>query len=86
MSEKFKTIILRFRDLVTEENDTIKQHQEIIQQHGSVWWAWWNKGTETTPVPEFSFLKGTAQTEPITVYLVDSGQRLLYRAICTDID
>lgn len=79
-------IILRFRDLVTKENDTIKQHQEIIQQHGSVWWGWWKKGTEKTPVPELAQLGVYAKTSPATIYLVDSGQRLLYRASCINVE
>ena len=62
MHMDFQTIILRFRDLVTEENGTIKRHQDVIAQNGYVWWAWWKKGNETTPVPEFSSLATNAKT------------------------
>ena len=36
---EFSTIILRFRDLVTEENRTIELHQEIIKSKNYVWWG-----------------------------------------------
>ena len=85
MSVDFETVILRFRDLVTEENGTIAKHQDIIEQHGYVWWAWWKKGNETTPTPEFSFLGTKAKTTPVDLYLVDSGQNLVYRATCEDV-
>lgn len=81
----FDTMILRFRDLVTSENGTIEQHKAIIAEHGYVWWAWWRKGGEKTP-DEFSVLSTRAKEDPIRVYLVDSGQNLLYSAICCDIE
>jgi hypothetical protein len=36
------TIILRFRDLVTERDDTIRRHQELGNKPGGgyVWWGW----------------------------------------------
>lgn len=86
MNTDFQTIILRFRDLVTEENGTIKRHQDVIAQNGYVWWAWWKKGDETTPVPEFSSLATNARTAPVNLFLVDSGQGLVYRATCEDVD
>ena len=86
MHMDFQTIILRFRDLVTEENGTIKRHQDVIAQNGYVWWAWWKKGNETTPVPEFSSLATNAKTAPVNLFLVDSGQGLVYRAKCEDVD
>ena len=83
---EFQTIILRFRDLVTEENGTIERHKDVIEQKGYVWWAWWKKGNETTPVQEFSFLGTNAKTTPVSIFLVDSGQRLVYRAICEAVE
>ncbi len=41
---EFSTVILRFRDLVTEKDATIGRHKEIIKNN--VWWGWWNKGNE----------------------------------------
>ena len=40
----FSTIILRFRDLVTESNETINKHIEIINEKGYVWWRGEIKG------------------------------------------
>ena len=78
------TMILRFRDLVTSENGTIEQHKAIIAKHGYVWWGWWNKDSEKVP-DDFSLLSTQAKESPISVFLVDSGQNLLYRAACSDI-
>lgn len=86
MSGEFETIVLRFRDFVTEENGTIERHQAIIKQYGYVWWGWWKKGNETTPDKEFSYLNVKAKTEPIQLFLVDSGQNLLYKATCGGIE
>lgn len=80
-----KTVILRFRDLVTSENGTIEQHKAIIVDHGYVWWAWWKKGGEKVP-DDFSLLSIQVKENPIHVFLVDSGQNLLYRAICSNIE
>lgn len=40
MARQVETIVLRFRDLVTEENETISKHKKIIEEKGYVWWAW----------------------------------------------
>lgn len=57
MSTSFETVILRFRDLVTAENETIAKHVAVIEKYGYVWWAWWKKGNEKTPVEEFALLR-----------------------------
>ena len=80
-----KTVILRFRDLVTSENGTIEQHKAIIDNYGYVWWAWWKKGDEKIP-NEFSMLSTRVKEDPVCVFLVDSGQNILYRAICNNIE
>ena len=54
---EFKTVILRFRDLVTENNVTIARHKDMIDKKGYVWWGWWNKGNEKLPFEEFCVLK-----------------------------
>ena len=73
MAYQVENIVLRFRDLVTEENETIKKHKEIIQNKGYVWWAWWKKGAEVTPIAEFSLLASKAKEKSIEIYLLDSG-------------
>lgn len=78
-------MILRFRDLVTSDNGTIEQHKKIIDDNGYVWWAWWKKGGEKVP-NDFSLLSTQVKEEPLYVFLVDSGQNVLYRAICNNIE
>lgn len=85
MSVDSKTVILRFRDLVIAEGETIQKHIAVIEDHNYVWWGWWKKGNEKTPVSEFVALKISATTHPIDIYLIDSGQSLVYHAICADI-
>lgn len=82
---EFKTIILRFRDLVTENNATIAIHKEMIDQKGYVWWGWWNKGNEKVPFDEFCVLRGGIERQPKYFWLIDSGQEKLYKAKCLDI-
>lgn len=84
---EFTTMVLRFRDLVTEANETINSHLKIIEDHGFVWWAWWNKGAEKVPLEEFHYLRDIAgEGENLTVYLIDSGQGKSYKAICSYIE
>jgi hypothetical protein len=81
-----ETLILRFRDLVTRQGDTIKKHKEKCDEKGSVWWGWWSKAGETIPGETFRILKDKASSEKkLTVYLLDSGQRKLFKAQCIDI-
>lgn len=82
----FETIILRFRDLVTEAGDTIREHSKFINEEGCVWWAWWNKGNEVVPSTELSLLRTWSERdEGLAMYLVDSGQKKFYEAVCKDI-
>lgn len=89
MDNKFDTIILRFRDLVTSDDETINSHKSIIDSKGYVWWAWWKKGNESVPSDEFAILSQRAseadKDKPIKVFLVDSGQNKLYAANCLEI-
>ena len=71
--------------LVTSDNGTIEQHKKIIDDNGYVWWAWWKKGGEKVP-NDFSLLSTQVKEEPLYVFLVDSGQNVLYRAICNNIE
>ena len=82
---EFETIILRFRDLVTENDATIARYKDVIKTKGHVWWGWWNKGNEKVPFDEFCVLKGEIEMNPKDVYLMDSGQKKLYKAKCCDI-
>lgn len=83
---EFKTVILRFRDLVTENDATIVRHRDIIDEKGYVWWGWWNKGNEDVPFDEFSVLNDIFKRNSEYVYLMDSGQKKLFKAKCLNIE
>jgi 3',5'-cyclic AMP phosphodiesterase CpdA len=85
MSGNVKTLILRFRDLGIGKGETIKQHKSIIADKGFVWWGWWNKAGETIPDDTFRYLKRKAGSESLSVYLLDSGQKKIYEAKCSNI-
>ncbi|EOC9628580.1 TPA: metallophosphoesterase [Klebsiella pneumoniae] len=75
-----KTIILRFRDLVTPAGETITLHQDIIKSKESVWWGWWAKADEQCP-RDFNILKTKiSEKNPLEIYLFDSGQLKIYVA------
>lgn len=74
-----KTIILRFRDLITEEGGTINEHKDLISQYGEVWWGWWMRQYESPPRPLFKELSETIEKEgTILCYLFNSGTSILY--------
>ncbi|WP_244593829.1 hypothetical protein [Escherichia coli] len=79
-----KTIILRFRDLVTPAGETITLHQEVIKSKGSVWWGWWAKPDERVS-SEFIKIKQNLASKPLGIFLFDSGQKKLYKAKLKDI-
>lgn len=83
---EFQTIILRFRDLVTENGVTIKRHKDMIDKNGYVWWGWWKKGNEEIPFNEFAVLGCLVKETPRYFYLMDSGQEKLYMAKCSGVE
>jgi hypothetical protein len=81
-----KTIILRFRDLVTEEGGTINEHQKLIRQFGEAWWGWWARQSESSPRQLFYELTNVIKTQgSLTGYLFDTGRSKLYSAEITKI-
>lgn len=82
---KMKVIILRFRDLGQVQGYTIEKHKSIIDEKKAVWWSWWRKGNEKIPEVEMSLFKNRAEGGSIEVYLLDSGQKKLYKAECKGI-
>lgn len=80
-----ETCILRFRDLVTDDGGTIARHKEIIDSKGYVWWGWWKKAQQEKTPDEFSLLGSSAKESGLVVYLLDSGQKKLYKANCDEI-
>ena len=71
---EFKTAILRFRDLITENNVTTARHKNMIDKKGYAWWGWWNKENEKLLFEEFYMLKGKIEGQPKYFYLIDSGK------------
>lgn len=81
-----ETMILRFRDLVTDPSETIASHRAIINAADYTWWAWWHKLGEKVPTEVFTGLnRRMTDAGPMRIYLMDSGQELLYEASCADI-
>lgn len=78
----FKTMMLRFRDLVTSTGDTIKLHKSIIDEHPTkaVWWGWWAKPGEQCPRDLMNLTVKISRENPLDIYLFDSGQCEIYKA------
>ena len=86
MQPELKTLILRFRDLVTPPDRTISNHAEIVNKQGYVWWGWWNKAGEHVPPKEIASLAKKAKSgEGLKLLLFDSGHLRLYTAHCKEI-
>ena len=81
------TLILRFRDLITETGQTVDLHNAIsASSPGHVWWGWWNKLGEVVPDDVFRCLRVTAvDSSGLEVLLLDSGRDQVFRATCSDI-
>jgi hypothetical protein len=81
-----RTVILRFRDLVTEPGGTIAEHRRILRQEGSVWWGWWMKQWENAPRGFLAeILEEIEATGPVQGYLFNTGLDLLYSCDIADI-
>lgn len=74
-----KTIILRFRDLVTEPGGTIRRHTTIIRSYGGVWWGWWMRQYETVPYLFFQELaEEIEKVSELQGYCFNSGTTELF--------
>jgi hypothetical protein len=73
--------MLRFRDLITENNGTINDHLNVIYNHGEVWWGWWMKQDETPPRQLFiNIFNDLEENGFVNIYLFNSGLKKIYRA------
>lgn len=81
-----ETVVLRFRDLVTEPGGTIREHLRILQEQGTVWWGWWMRQSEEPPRELFGRLLDAINggVEP-AAWLFDTGQELLHRCRIADL-
>jgi hypothetical protein len=76
-----QTFILRFRDLVTEDGGTIQEHQKIIREKGEVWWGWWMRQYESSPLQYFHTIAQRLRDEKaLRMYLMNSGANRLFKA------
>lgn len=83
MSPMSTSLVLRFRDLVTESGATVSEHRRLIRQHGHAWWGWWARQSETVPRDLFveRFPKGGGAL--VQVVLFDSGLLEFHKAFAT---
>lgn len=83
-----RRLILRFRDLVTEPGATIAEHRTIWRTYGEVWWGWWKRNREISPVKLFAELReeiDASSDKAIKGYLFDTDQNLLFSCRIADI-
>ena len=85
-------IVLRFRDKGDNIFDTIEKHKEIINnakidKDKYVWWGWWAKEYEHTPVEYFKVIEEKINKKPdsVKVFLLHTKKKTLYEAKCTSI-
>jgi len=71
------TIVLRFRDLVTEGGATVAEHRRVIRQFGFVWWGWWYRQSEHIPKGVIGELFGEGKP-PVPIILLNSGTLQLF--------
>lgn len=79
-----RTVVLRFRDLVTEPGGTIEEHTRVLQAEGEVWWGWWMKQYEAIPHGLFGELAHDDDTSR-PCYLFNSGTGQVYECRIEDV-
>jgi hypothetical protein len=82
-----KILMLKFRDLLTEDGETIAEHRSIIKSYKSVWWgAWIRKGIETPPRKFLAQILNTVdECYKAKVYLYDTSRQKIYACEVSDI-
>lgn len=76
-----RTIILRFRDLVTEEGGTIEEHKRLIEKYGEAWWGWWKRQSEFCPNILFREVSERLENKEIVqIYLCNAETGQFYCA------
>ena len=78
------SLMLRFRDLVTEPGANIEEHRKIIRNRGYAWWGWWARQREHAPRLAFAALF-SADANATDVVLFDSGMMRFYRTQATQV-
>jgi hypothetical protein len=76
-----KTMVLRFRDLVTDQGETISEHNAIITSEGAAWWGWMSRSEEDVPRDYFGdLLDQVVQHRSAYIYLFDTDASKFYEA------
>ena len=79
-------IVLRFRDIELPSGETIARHKTTIAEHGFCWWGWIFREYERNPHAELGRLgQAFAQSEGLSIALLDTGRSMVYRAACREI-
>lgn len=80
------SLVLRFRDLVTEPGGTILEHRKVRDDRDTVWWGWWMRQYEQSPRDLLGTIRDQIDsgTEP-AAFLLDSGQAKLYSCVIADL-
>lgn len=75
-----KTIILRFRDLIT---DTIAEHSKVLVEAKEVWWGWWRKHREDKKLDQLGELQNHLESsgKTLEIGLYNRSDQLFYTAI-----
>jgi hypothetical protein len=76
------SILLRFRDMVTEPRGNIAEHARLIDEFGYAWWGWWARNQEKAPRDRLAELFLDANRE-MRVILFDTGLMECYETRCS---
>jgi len=81
-----RELILRFRDLVTENGGTISEHKSILASYGKVWWGWWMRQYEIVPRDLFvEVSEDIERSGAMRAYLLNTGVGKMYSCRITDL-
>ena len=72
------TIILRFRDLIT---DTIAEHSRVLIEAKEVWWGWWRKYTEDKHLELLGKIQAHLEETSLEIGLYNRSDQFFYSAV-----
>jgi len=74
-----KNIIMRFRDLITEDDGTINDHLDLLTIYGEVWWGWWMRQYEKPPRDLFKNMSNQIDSDNVVKgFLFNTGNSKFY--------
>lgn len=86
--KEIDAIVLRFRDKGENVVNTIKEHTDKINSSlGYVWWGWWAKDHEFSPLDYFKIIENRIkEADPgFSIFLLHTKTKKLYLAECDKI-